>query len=97
MQRISGMNLGSYWLTNYFFDFLRCYIIVGPTIWLINAFDLGYEDVWIAFCVYPFAIIAFTYVSSFFFQRESIGMNLTVLLHIIFSAIGAVGIFYMRM
>ena len=69
-QLISGMSLGAYWTLNYTFDMLRAIVLVAVAIVLIHVNKLGLQDVWIALVVYPFAIVPFTYASSFLFDKE---------------------------
>jgi ATP-binding cassette subfamily A (ABC1) protein 3 len=69
-QLISGMSLGAYWTLNYTFDMLRAIWLVGAAIILIYVNKLGLQDIWIALAVYPFAIVPFTYVCSFLFDKE---------------------------
>ena len=68
------MSLGTYWLTNLFFDLTRAYVISGSTILLIIMFGLeklSNTDVYMVILLYPLAIIPFTYVSSVLFTSSS--------------------------
>jgi|LakMenEpi03Aug12_release.lakeMendotaPanAssembly.Ray.scaffolds.fasta_scaffold1024922_1 hypothetical protein len=69
-QLISVRSLGAYWTLNYTFNMLRAIGLVGAAITLIYVNKLGLQDVCIALAVYPFAIVLFTYVCSFLFDRE---------------------------
>lgn len=71
LQLISGMSLGSYWTVNCLTDLIRVAIVVGGAIGLIWEYNLGVNDIWIALLAYPFAIIPYTYVASFFFSKEA--------------------------
>ena len=43
LQLISGVNLKSYWLANFIFDFLKMYVTVVVSIILLWGFDMGYS------------------------------------------------------
>lgn len=47
MQWISGMNMVSYWLSNYIFDVCKAYIPMLLVIALLYIFDFNYMYVWI--------------------------------------------------
>jgi len=49
---------------------LRAIWLIGAAIILIYVNKLGLQDIWIALAVYPFAIVPFTYVCSFLFDKE---------------------------
>ena len=47
--------------------------------------------------IYPFAIVPFTYVTSFAFSKESTAQNVTIFSHLIIGSILASAVFMMRM
>ena len=52
---------------------------------------------WILFLLYPFAVIPFTYVTSFFFASENIAQTVTIFLHFVFAGIGAIVAIILRL
>ena len=91
------MSLASYWLTNFIFDIVKTLLLSGMTILLLHLFNMDLPDFWVILIVYPFAIIPFTYATSFIFSKESTAQNVTTFVHIIISSVGAVGIFTLRL
>ena len=71
MQIVSGMNLASYWVSNYIFDILKSEIPMIIAIGLTYAYSLNYDDVWVLFLLFPIGVIPFTYATSFVFDSES--------------------------
>lgn len=71
LQLISGVQLRSYWLGNFIFDYLKMYVTVVVTIILLWSFDMGYSACQYCFLAFPSAVIPFTYVFSFVFKSEA--------------------------
>jgi hypothetical protein len=71
MQLISGMNLSSYWVSNYIFDLLKSYATISAILLLMECFNIHYEYIWLVFLLYPLALIPFTYVCSFVLGTEN--------------------------
>ena len=61
------MAKGPYWFTNILFDLTKTLIVSGTTIGLIYLFDLDLPDFWLVLICYPFALVPYTYVTSFMF------------------------------
>jgi ATP-binding cassette, subfamily A (ABC1), member 3 len=66
-QLISGMSLPAYWISNFIFDLFKALIPSTIIIGLIYAYNLGWNDSWIIFLLYPVGVIPFSYVTSFLF------------------------------
>ena len=49
------------------------------------------------FLIYPFGIISFTYATSFLFTNENLAQTVTIFLHFVFSGIGAIVVFVLRL
>ena len=71
--------------------------MIAVSIALIIKYKLGLTDVWIAMLAYPFAIIPFTYTTSFFFTKEATSQNFTLFWNLFFSGLVSIGVFFMRM
>ena len=47
--------------------------------------------------IYPFGVVPFTYATSFIFTSENIAQTVTIFLHFVFSGIGAIVVFVLRL
>ena len=65
------MSLASYWLTNFIFDILKTMFLSLMTLLLLEIFNMNLPDIWLIMLLYPFALIPFTYATSFLFSKES--------------------------
>jgi ATP-binding cassette subfamily A (ABC1) protein 3 len=79
-QIISGMNISAYWLSNFFVDFTKYLVPSMSTFVLFFVFDVSFftkdERAGMSFLLlflYGFAMIAYTYFSSFLFRTPSSG------------------------
>lgn len=90
------MNLGSYWISNYIYDIIKAEIPMAVVIGLMYAFDLNYDNVWILFLLFPIGVVPFTYATSFVFQNENVAQTVTIFLHFVFSGIGGIVVFVLR-
>lgn len=91
------MSILAYWLSNYMFDIFRACVLSACTIGLVHYFNVKLEIIWVLLLEYPFALVPFTYCTSFFFKKESTAQNFTMFLHLAISAVGAIGVFMLRM
>jgi hypothetical protein len=66
------MSLSAYWISNLIFDIFKGLIPSAIIIGLIYAYDLGWNNSWVMFLLYPFGVIPFSYVTSFLFSTENI-------------------------
>ena len=73
MQLVSGVSLMAYWMSNLIADVLKMYIPIAIIIGLNAVYDLQYEGVWQLLVLYPVSIVPFTYLTSFFFTRDTTG------------------------
>ena len=71
LQVISGMQLKAYWIGNFIFDLCKMSFTVLATIAIFVGFSMDYEAAWLTYLLIPFAILPFTYVSSFLFTEDS--------------------------
>ena len=65
------MSRKAYWIVNFLFDLLKTLLVSGMIILLIKVYNLDFPDAWTLLLAYPFAIVPFTYVTSFLFSKES--------------------------
>jgi ATP-binding cassette subfamily A (ABC1) protein 3 len=71
LQLISGMHLKAYWIANFIFDAFKLSMVLAVMIILLEIFNLNYDSVYITMALLPWAVIPFTYVTTFIFDSES--------------------------
>ena len=96
MQFIQGMSAQAYWLVNFLFDLFKTLLVSGLILMLIHAFSLDFPDAWTLLLAYPFAIVPFTYATSFLFSKESISQNCTIFFHLILGSVASSTVFVLR-
>ena len=96
LMRISGINIISYWLCNYIFEFIKYYFTAGICMLLLWAFDYYKNYLYILYLTYAPGMISFTYAISFFFSDESHAQNAIILLNFIFGDLGSIIILLLR-
>lgn len=72
MQFVQGMSQSAYFLVNFLFDLGKTLTLSVFILALIEAYSLDFPDAWPLLLVYPFAIVPFTYASSYIFTKESV-------------------------
>ena len=72
MQLISGMSLFGYWAANILADLVKAFIPILAILLLSKISDVWYEGVWVLFILYPFAVVPFSYVTSFMFSSDTV-------------------------
>ncbi len=72
---ISGMNIASYWVANFIYDYAMYLVIAIAAMLLAMAVDVGpmvegdgLTATWITFILFGLACVPFTYVLSFGFS-----------------------------
>ena len=91
------MSRVAYWVVNFTFDLLKTLLVSATILLLIEVYNLDFPDAWVLLIEYPFAIVPFTYATSFLFAKESTAQNCTIFFHLILGQIAASSIFIMRM
>ena len=71
-------------------------MVSGTVLLLIHLFEMDFPDAWAVLLEYPFAIVPFTYATSFIFERESTAQNCTVFAHLIIGSIFSSSVFILR-
>ena len=78
------------------FDILMAYIPIGLIILLMYVFGKFYDGVWVLFCLFPPAVVPFTYVSSFMFDSDITAQICTLFVHFFFGAVGTAVVFALQ-
>ena len=97
LMRISGINIVSYWLVNYIFEFIKYYFTAGACIILLYLFNYYKPYFYIIYLVYGPAMISSTYAMSFLFQDESKAQNSIILINFILGDLGSLIIIMLRL
>ena len=95
-QVISGMNMISYWASNFVFDVLKTYIPVIIAIISITVFEIDLDYVWLLLILFPAAIVSYTYATSFLFSEEGTAQTVTIIHNIFIAGVLPIGIFVLR-
>lgn len=78
VQQISGMKLSAYWIGNFIFDFCKMNVTIAASIIIFYAFNTGLRSSLIAYALFPFAVLPFTYCLSFVFTVDSAAQTFTM-------------------
>lgn len=83
MQLISGMSLKAYWISNMIADIIKVYVPCLLIILLSVIFKTDYAGVGLLFCLLPWALVPFTYITSFLFVDDTNSQILTLLINFV--------------
>ena len=97
LMRLSGINIISYWLVNYIFEFIKYYVTAGICLLLLILFNFYKKYLYILYLAYGPAMISLTYSMSLFFNDESNAQNAVILLNFIFGDLGSIVILILRL
>ena len=95
-QIISGANLSSYWLSNYFVDWIRSMISILVAIIFVYVFGVDLPDAYVLFILFALSIHPFTYATSFLFKKENVAQTLTILFHVFAGGFVAIAILVLQ-
>ena len=79
LQILSGTSIYTYWINNYIFELIKYYVVVGICILFLLLFNFYEKYLFIIYIFYGPALVSFTYVLSYFLNKEGNG-QITVLL-----------------
>jgi len=94
---VSGIDKRAYWLSFYMFDIVVSYIPCILTHYLFGVFGLQYKHVWKVLMAYPWAIVPYSYITSYVFTREATAMTFTIYWHFLLAGIAGMIVFALRM
>ena len=66
------MSLFGYWAANLVADILKAFVPISIILLLCWAIGVWYKGVWVLLCLYPFAVVPFSYVTSFLFVSDTV-------------------------
>ena len=96
LMRTSGINIFSYWIVNYIFEFTKYYITAGICIFFLYFFGYYKEYLYILYLTYGPGMISLTYAISFLFQNESNAQNAIILLNFLLGDLGSIVVLVLR-
>ena len=97
LMRVSGMNILSYWIVNYIFEFIKYYFTGGLCLLTLYIFGDYKDYIYILYLIYGPAMISSTYFISFFFEDESKAQNFVILVNLVFGSLGCIVILLLRL
>ena len=97
LMRVCGLNIYSYWIVNYIFEFIKYYFTGGMCLLCLYFFDDYKEYIYILYLLYGPAMISSTYFISFFFDDESKAQNFIILVNLVFGSLGCIVILLLRL
>ena len=96
LMRISGINIVSYWLVNYIFEFIKYYFTAGVCLIFLYLFKFYRPYFYIVYLIYGPAMISSTYAMSFFFENESKAQNAIIIINFILGDLGSIIMLMLR-
>ena len=96
LMRISGINIVSYWIVNYIFEFIKYYFTGGICLLLLYLFDTYKEYLYIVYITLGPSMISSTYCLSYFFDNESDAQNVVILVNYLFGYLGSIIVSVLR-
>jgi len=90
------MNLPAYWIANFIADWIKAFIPCVITYFLSLAFDCNYTGVWLLMILFCFAIVPFTYMTSWLFKADVIAQIATFFFHFVLGGLGALVVFILQ-
>jgi ATP-binding cassette, subfamily A (ABC1), member 3 len=75
------MSLPAYWISNMMADIVKVYIPLILIVMLSFIFNCNYPGVWVCFLVLPWALVPFTYLTSFLFNNDTNAQIVTLILN----------------
>ena len=96
-QLVSGANRLSYWTANYIMDVTRLYIVILLSLALFFAFGVEAPWAWIGMAIYPFPVMALSYVITTLPLSPAGGQTLSNLTHQLIGAFVSVAVYILRL
>jgi len=90
------MNLLSYWIANLAYDTFKCSLPCFIVIWLLEVFNMEYNNVWKTIVLFPLAVVPYSYALSFVFEDESTASTFILFSNIAAGSIGGMTTYILR-
>ena len=66
------MSLFGYWAANILADLVKSFIPILVILLMSYLSGVWYDGVWVLFILFPFAVVPFSYVTSFIFSSDTV-------------------------
>ena len=96
LQLLSGISIYIYWINNYIFELIKYYFVVGICLIILVIFKFYEKYLIVFYILYGPASVSFTYVVSYFFDKEGTGQTIILLINLIFGALGSSALLILR-
>ena len=90
------MQLSAYWVTNFIYDLLKIYLVVGANILIFKGFEIKLDNGIVTLLLYSLGIVPFTYITTFIFISTSVAQSFTIFFNFVFMLIMPISIHFMR-
>jgi ATP-binding cassette, subfamily A (ABC1), member 3 len=90
------MQKAAYWLGNMIVDLLKLEVLVIASLGLFWAYHLIGNNSVLLYFLFPFALIPFTYVTSFVFKSDSTAQTVTMFVHFWIIAVSGTIVYIVR-
>ena len=90
------MQISAYWITNFFFDLLKLYLVVFANYLILIGFDIDFGNAFFTLFLYPWGAIPFTYFTTFIFMSTSVAQSFTIFFNFVFMLILPIAVHFMR-
>jgi len=97
MQVVSGMSLTGYWIANILSDIVKCYVPMIFILVLSALFQVNDPGVWVILMLFPWAIVPFSYMTSFIFTSDTVAQIMTLFLHFCFGGVLSVTVITLQL
>ena len=97
MQLISGMSLFGYWAANILADLVKAFIPILVILLISDLSGVWYQGVWVLFLLFPFAVVPFSYVTSFLFSSDTVAQICTLFMHFIAGGIMSLTVYTLQL
>ena len=66
------MSLFGYWAANLMADIVKAYVPIGLILLLSQISGVWYPGTWVLFALFPWAVVPFSYTTSFLFSSDTV-------------------------
>ena len=87
----------AYWIVKFMGDLFRMYITVGLNLAVFYSFELEFDYIWLPLLLYPWAVLPFTYVTTFIFHSTTLAQTITLFGNFVAMMLLSVTSYYMRL
>lgn len=90
------MSMSGYWIANVISDIVKCYVPMIIILALAFIFKVNEPGVWVIFLLFPWAIVPFSYMTSFLFSSDTIAQIITLTIHFLFAGVMSVTVYTLQ-